>query len=172
MQEDTTTLLSPKETKYIQSALGSLLYYAQALDSSILPTLSQLATNQAHPTQQTKKGLQRLLDYVNTYPNAYVRFHSTDMQLTVDSDAAYLVMPKARSRIAGHFRLLDHPDKIKRDLYNGAIHIECRTLRNVVTSAAEAETNAVFQNTKIAIPLKYILQQNGTSSNPNYYIYR
>ena len=103
MKPDTSDLLMPKETKYIQSAIGSLLYYARALDGSMLPTLSQIADTQANPTQNTKKAIHRLLDYANTYPNACFRFHVSDMELTVDSDAAYLVMPKARSRVAGYF---------------------------------------------------------------------
>ena len=41
------------------------------------------------------------MDYVHTYPNAYIRFYTSDIILHVDSDAAYLVAPKARSRIAG-----------------------------------------------------------------------
>ena len=88
------------------------------------------------------------------------------MILTIDSDAAYLVMPKARSRIAGHFRFLDHPDIVNRDLYNGAIHIECKTLRHVVSLAAEAETSGVLQNAKIALPLRHILIAIGHPQPP------
>ena len=37
-----------------------------------------------------------LLDYLvmNPNPNARLRFHKSDMQLYIDSDAAYLVAPK------------------------------------------------------------------------------
>ena len=49
------------------------------------------------------------MDYLHTYPNAYIRFYASDMILHVDSDAAYLVAPKARSRIAGCFHLSEHP---------------------------------------------------------------
>ena len=50
------------------------------------------------------------MNYVNTYPNAYIRFYVSDIILHVDRDAAYLVAPKARSRIAGYFHLSDHPN--------------------------------------------------------------
>ena len=53
MQEDTSPLLPQKEIKYVQSAIGSLLYYGRALDCSILPALSQIATRQATPTIKT-----------------------------------------------------------------------------------------------------------------------
>ena len=145
----------------MQSVIGSLLYYGRAIDATILPALNQLGQQQATPTLQTKKALNQLLDYVYTYPNGKVRFYASDMCLTVDSDAAYLVLPKARSRIAGHFRLLDLPSKVNRSLYNGSVLVECRMLRHVVSSAAEAETNGVFQNAKLAVPLRHLLNKMG-----------
>lgn len=51
--------------------------------------------------------------------------------------------PKTRSRIAGYCYLLDSPDKTATPKPNGAVHIKCKTLRNVVSSAAEAETGGV-----------------------------
>ena len=57
-----------------------------------------------------------------TYLNARLRFYASDMLLNIDSDAAYLVLPKARSRVAGYFRLLD---KLSTSAFrhNGAILI-------------------------------------------------
>ena len=49
------------------------------------------------------------MDYVSTYPNPILRFYASDMVLTSKSDAAYLVLPKARSRAAGFFYLHNHP---------------------------------------------------------------
>ena len=51
-QEDTSPYLSPKDTKYIQSAVGALLYYARAIDPTMLPALNQIGTQQATPTQK------------------------------------------------------------------------------------------------------------------------
>ena len=84
------------------------------------------------------------------------------MQLHVDTDVAFLVLPKARSRIAGYFRLLNHPDPHKK-FYNdnGPILIECCTLRSVVTSAAESETHGVFHNAKKSLSIIYMLTQMG-----------
>ena len=78
------------------------------------------------------------MDYTNTYSQAYVRFYANDMQLMIDSDAAYLVLPNARSRIAGYFRLANKVSRKYKYKDNGAILIECHTLRHVVSSAAEA----------------------------------
>ncbi len=45
--------LNKKDTKYVQAAVGMLLYYARAVDPTILPALSSLATEQAKPMQKT-----------------------------------------------------------------------------------------------------------------------
>ena len=47
---DTSPLLSPKETKFIQSVTGSHLYYGRAIDYTILPALNEIASEQASPT--------------------------------------------------------------------------------------------------------------------------
>ena len=149
-QPATSPELSQADTQRLQSAVGSLLYYARALDCTMLPTLNQIGSEQARPTQDTQAKLSCLLDYAATYPEAVVRFYGSNMLLMVDSDAAYLVLPKARSRLAGYFRLLDqHPVTP----YNGAILVECKTIRHVVTSAAEAETHGVFHNAKLALQI-------------------
>jgi len=80
------------------------------------------------------------------------------MVLHIDSDAAYLVAPKARSRVAGYFYLSDNPSKTSKPIFNGAIHVECKTLRHVVSSAAEAETAGVYHNAQVAIPIRIVLQ--------------
>ena len=155
---DTSPLLNPKETKYIQSVTGSMLYYGRALDHTILPALNEIASEQSSPTQSTKGKAQQLMDYVATYPNAYIRYYASDMILNIDSDAAYLVAKKSRSRVAGYYHLSSDP-KIKKDIpLNGAIHTECKTLRHVVSSAAEAEVGGIFHNAQVAIPIRTLLQ--------------
>ena len=41
------------------------------------------------------------MDYLYTYPEAYICYYASNMVLHVYSDAAYLVAPKARSRVSG-----------------------------------------------------------------------
>ena len=152
----TSPLLDKNGIKFVQQVVGSLLYYARAIDGSMLPALNTIGTEQAKPTKQTEQKCHRLLDYAATYPDAFIRYHASDMVLHVDSDAAYLVMPKARSRIAGYYQLLNYPTK-QGDL-NGPLHIECKTLRNVVASAAEAEMGGLYHNAQTSIPIQYILE--------------
>ena len=155
---DTAPLLPPDETTYIQSATGSFLYYGRAIDHTILPALNEIASSQAQPTQTTKDKVQRLLDYANTFPNAYIRYYASDMVLHVDSDAAYLVAPKSKSRVAGYYYLSDNPEIKNNPTLNGAIQVECKTLRHVVSSAAEAEVAGIFHNATTAVPIRILLQ--------------
>jgi hypothetical protein len=151
--QDISPLLSPIETKWIQSVSGTFLYYARAIDYTLLPALNELASQKSQPTIQTRLKAQQIMNYVATYPNTYVRYHASEMILTIDSDAAHLVAPKARSRVAGYFQMNDTPAKNKHPTINGAILVECKTLRHVVSSAAEAETAGVFHNAQTAIPI-------------------
>lgn len=90
------------------------------------------------------------MDYTATYPNVKLCFFKSDLILHVDSDAAYLVQLNAKSRIAGYNILSSRPSPaptIPQHTPNAPIHEECRTLRTVVASAAEAETGGLFHNT-------------------------
>ena len=98
------------------------------------------------------------MDYLNTHPHAYLRYHASDMVLHVDSDAAYLVAPKSRSRIAGYYYMSDHPNITKHPKMNGAILVECKNLRHVVSSSAEAEVAGIFHNAGMAVPIRHILK--------------
>eukprot|EP00957_Ditylum_brightwellii_P200866 15311162-Ditylum_brightwellii.AAC.1 len=63
------------------------------------------------------------------------------MQLRVDSNAAYSVMPGAKSRYAGHFYLKSSPNtpNYNQNPNNAPIHTKYKALKNAVCSAAEAE---------------------------------
>jgi hypothetical protein len=83
--------LGTDETKFIQAVAGSLLYYARAVDSTILPSLSSLATEQAKPTTKTKKTVMQLLDYLATQEEAILTYNASNMILQVHTDAGYRI---------------------------------------------------------------------------------
>ena len=101
--EDTTKLLSKDKKKYIQQVIGTFLYYSQAVDSTMLTTLSSIASMQSAPTAQTMADTKLFLDYAATHEDAVVTYQASDMVLVVHSDASYLSKPKARSWAGGHF---------------------------------------------------------------------
>ena len=160
---DSSPVLDAKGIKHVQRVVGSFLYYARAIDNTIITALNEIASMQAHPTQKTNDKIKMLLDYLHTHPNARIRFYASDMILYVDSDAAYLVADKAKSRIAGYYYCSNRHSNKKspNPPLNGPIHIECKLLRHVVTSAAEAETAGLFVNCQKILEIKHMLHALG-----------
>eukprot|EP00957_Ditylum_brightwellii_P049280 3739608-Ditylum_brightwellii.AAC.1 len=72
------------------------------------------------------------MDYLVTYPNAVLCFFAGNMQMHVDSNAAYLVGNGAKSRIVGHFYCASNPHTLNcnKTPHNAPILIECRTLKH------------------------------------------
>jgi hypothetical protein len=153
----TAPLLDKHGITRIQSINGTFLYYGRACDPCILPALNELASAQASPTTDTRAKAHMLMDYLHTYPNAIIRYYASDMILKITSDAAYLVQPKARSRAAVHYHLGWH----RNDRTNGALDVLCQTIKNVVSSAAEAETGGIYLGGKHACPIRAMLHELG-----------
>ena len=109
------------------------------------------------------------MDYTYTYPNAILQYYARNIQLYIDSDAAYLVLPNTRSRGAGYFYL---SDKLTNTLIpplpkmNGPILTELQTLKYVMSSATEEEVGNVQNNGKAAIPIRVTLDEMGHSQGP------
>jgi hypothetical protein len=157
----TASPLSADRKKNLQQIIGSILYYARAVDNTMLMALSALASAQAHATEDTAKALVHFLNYCTTHPDATIRYLASDMVLHVHSDASYLSEPQARSRAGGHFFMAN---KIKAGmpvLNNGAILNVSTIIRNVMSSAAEAELAALFTNAKEATVLRTTLTEMG-----------
>ena len=90
------------------------------------------------------------------------------MHLYLESDAAYLVLPRSRSRRAVYYylgnRLQSSTDK---PAINGAVHVLCKTIPNVVSSAAEAETGGIYHGAREAVPMIDALIEMGHPQDPN-----
>jgi hypothetical protein len=130
----------------------------------MLPAINEISGSQYSPTEKTMKACKMLLDYVTTYPLAGIRYHASDMALHVNSDAAYLVLPNARSHYAGHYILSDTPlpsPTLPTPKPNGPILTICKTIRGVMTSAAEAETGGVYGNAQEVIACRISLTAVG-----------
>ena len=165
--EDTSPRLDKKQILRIQGIIGSLLFYGRSIDNTMLTAINDISAVQTVATEQTNKAANKLLDYAATYPDTILRFYASDMILYAESDAAYLVQPQARSRLAGFFYLSNKCDKTPpQPKLNGPLLIECKTIRNVVASAAEAETNGLFHNAREAIPLRRTLIGMGHPQPP------
>ena len=135
----TLPILNKKGTTNIQAINGTYLYYAQAVDPCMLLATNKISDQQAQPTEEIINKITMLMDYFSTYSDDKVRYHASYMQLYIDSDAAYLVLPKARSRGTGYFYLsekLNNMHIIPTPKTNGPILEYYQTLKYAMSSAA------------------------------------
>ena len=86
----------------VQQVVGSSLYYAKAVELTIIASLSEITLQQAAPTENTMKKVNHFLDYMASNPDALVRFHASDMVLNYHSDASYLTATRGRSSAGEH----------------------------------------------------------------------
>jgi hypothetical protein len=90
----TSRPLGDKEIKAVKKIVGSILYYARAVDMTVLMALSTIASEQTKGTERTMEKALQVLDYLATHPDATIRFCTTDMVMNIHSDASYLSEPK------------------------------------------------------------------------------
>jgi hypothetical protein len=109
--KDDTSPLTAKQCLTIQKVTGSFLYYARVVDPTVLMSLNYIATEQTKATEKTHAATNQLLDYLVTRPYATTRYHASDMILHLHSDASYLSVSNARSRLGGLFSVVTNLHK-------------------------------------------------------------
>jgi hypothetical protein len=104
-----------------------------------------------------------MLDYLATNSDFTLRFYASNMQLAIKSDASYLSAYNSRSRVGGYHYLtstVTDPSK-PAPTKNGAVLVISNILKNVVSSAAEAEIAATFYNGQEGCPIITTLAEMG-----------
>jgi hypothetical protein len=135
---NTSPKLNEANKKCIQQIVRSFLYYAHAVDPTILMALSAITSQQALTTEDACNRVNQFLDYMTTHPDAKIQYCASDMVLNVHSDASYLSAPNAQSCAGGYLFLDSTPCDGSPIWINGAVHIACTILKLVAASAAEA----------------------------------
>jgi hypothetical protein len=132
--KDETPPITAKQCLTIHKNTGSVLYYARAVDPTVLMPLNDIATEQTKATEKTQAATNKLLGYLATHPDATIGYHASDMILHIHSDASYLSVSNARSHLSGLFFCGDrspHEDNL-----NGSILNVASVIKNVVASTA------------------------------------
>ena len=155
---DTSPPLDEAGIKRIQGIVGSLLYYARAVDNKLLTTLSTISSQQAKATERTAEEVMQLLDYVATYPSDGITYRASNMVLAAHSDASFLTETGSRSRAGAHI-YLSEDDPAPRD--NGPVLTISQIMKYVMASAAEAELGALYLTAREMIPLRHALEEMG-----------
>jgi hypothetical protein len=131
VETDTSASLSKSKIKGVQDIVGTLLYYARAVDPTLLAALNTIATRQANGTRALADACHQLLDYVAMHPNAGLRYHACNMILAIHTDSSYLSEMGGRSCAAGHFYLTTQNDE---DFNNGAVLTLFPIIKHVMSS--------------------------------------
>jgi hypothetical protein len=161
---DETPPLTAQQCLTIQKFTGSVLYYARAVDPTVLMPLNDIATEQTKATAKTQATTNQMLDYLATQPDATIRYHASDMVLHIHSDASYLSVSNARSRLGGMFFLGNKSPE--QDALNGSILNVAAVIKNGVASAAKSEVGACFHNAQSGAPLRVTLTELGHTQPP------
>jgi hypothetical protein len=152
---DATPFATPEQKHELQVVVETLLYYARTVDPSILTAVHELGSIQSNPTTKDMLKMERLLQYVRSHQHYGIRYHASSMQLQIQSDASYLCRTKARS-VLGGLHYLGSAEQI-----NGPFYCASKVISCVVTSAAEAELGAAFQNAQKGAQFRNTLTELG-----------
>ena len=87
---DTSPRLDDKFIKIFQGIFGVLLYMCISINNKLLVALSALVSQQALATEETEDAIEKILNYVATYPTDGIIFRKSDMILAAHADAVFL----------------------------------------------------------------------------------
>ncbi len=120
VQEDNSPLLTPTQRTEIQAIVGTLLYYARAVNPSLLLIANEIASQQANSTQKVLTAANRARSYVSSRQNNCITYYACDMILFLHVHASYLSRSHARSVVGGYFFLGNENKPLH---LNGATHV-------------------------------------------------
>jgi hypothetical protein len=158
---NSSPLLDEKGLKRVQKIVGSILYYARAVDMTVLMALSAIPVEQTKAMAKTMGRCIQLLNYLASNSEAKVRYYASNMVMNIHSDASYLSKIRARSRACGNFYMGWMPKNGEPIKINGAFYVNATILKFVVASAAEAELGALFHNCQDGIIFRQTLANMG-----------
>ena len=123
----------------------------------MLHALNEIACDVSDGAEKALEAAQYLLNYIASNPRPKIRFHASDMILQVDSDAAFNVRPKGRSRAGGYHYL----GSKNNDMFSAPILVLSKVIKGVMDSAAEAEVAAIHVSAHEAAPARQCLEEMG-----------
>ena len=110
------------------------MFYAKVIDLKILVALGKIEALQTSRTIETKKAMQKILDYFATHPNATLRYTVSRMVIKAHSGASYFSESQARRITGGFFYMVGA--NYDSNLPNGAIMVISTIICNVISLAA------------------------------------
>ena len=91
---NTSRKLKEKEIKAVQKIVGSILYYACAVDMTVHMALSTIASEQTNGTEHTIEKALQLLAYLAAHPDTKILYRASDMILEKDGYVRNVPLPQ------------------------------------------------------------------------------
>jgi hypothetical protein len=117
---------------------------------------------QINGTEATLAATNHFLNFAASNPNGKIIYRGSDMILKIDSDAAYLVRPEARSRACGYHYLSSKDGTLS----NGPIIVLAKIIKNGMASSAEAEVAGIYFNSQEGVSERNCLIEMGHPQPP------
>ena len=90
---DTSPPIPEEWKRRIQQIIRTFLYYARAVDFTMLPALNILADQQPSPTKNAEAAITHFLDYAATNMSAIIQYKAIDMILRLGYDRYDVSLP-------------------------------------------------------------------------------
>jgi hypothetical protein len=163
--KDETPPLTAQQCLSIQKVTGSVLYYARAVDPTVLMLLNDIATEQTKATEKTQSATIQMLDYLATHPDATIRYHASEMILNIHRDASYLSVSNARSRLGGLFSLGNKSPE--QETLNGSILNVAAVIKKRSGLSCRLRSWSVFSQRPKWRPAQSHTHRAGSHTTPN-----
>ena len=75
--------------------MWKFLYNRRGVDVTQLHSLNGLSIKATEATEETQTSLIQFLNYITSNPDATIIYRASDMMLSYESNASYLVVPKS-----------------------------------------------------------------------------
>ena len=147
--------MTPLQKKHVQKVCGKFLYDGRSVDNTQLDALNELSIKTTTATEEAQEALTQFFNYCASNPDATIIYRASNMILSCDSDAAYLVAPKSRSR-AGGYHYLGNKDGTQ---FNEPVYVLANIINTVMESAATAEVGGLYMNALELSPVRTTLEE-------------
>ena len=140
---DMSNKLDDSRKTFIQQVTSTFLCYDQAVDPIIPVAFREVASSQVVPTEAIIDKAKYFLYYAESHPDFILSYILINMVLASHRDTCYLTKPKARIRAGGHFFMSKNAEN---PANNRAVFTIALIIKNVITSAEDAEIGALYIN--------------------------
>jgi hypothetical protein len=162
-QDNSAPITDPSLILRLQGIIGSSLYYARAVDATILEAVNHISSDQAYPTIDLLSRAHRVVGYLNNHKNHCITYHACDMVLLSESDASLNSRSRGRSVGGGVHKCGNLNDP---NFKNGPILCVSSILPTVIPVISEAEYASAYERGRETVHLRNCLEALGHSQPP------